>query len=168
MAQGPLEATLDHLFETTQAGRVTLRWGDAFALVHEICAPGVRSMQGAVQTDAAGSATYAYLRGEQQLLIQADCATAAIAPPRSTQEQFGVRAQMLAPIVVDGVTRGVISVHETSGPREWTAVDTAALEAAAERRSARSCALTASKPHPPRTPSRPGAISLGMGGPACG
>lgn len=133
MAQGPLEATLDHLFETTQAGRVTLRWGDAFALVHEICAPGVRSMQGAVQTDAAGSATYAYLRGEQQLLIQADCATAAIAPPRSTQEQFGVRAQMLAPIVVDGVTRGVISVHETSGPREWTAVDTAALEAAAEQ-----------------------------------
>jgi maleate isomerase len=48
-------------------------------------------------------------------------------------ELYGVRAQMLAPVVQEGRMAGVISVHHVAGPRRWTHEDVAALQQAAER-----------------------------------
>jgi maleate isomerase len=48
-------------------------------------------------------------------------------------ELYGVKAQMLAPIVREDRLAGVISVHYIPGPRDWRAQDVAALKEAAER-----------------------------------
>ena len=128
MDESEVEQILSELRSVTGAGRVTLRLGGDFDLAGEVRAAGVLSMRGAVQPDAAGSETYRFLREQRRVLVQDDCETAAIAPPRSTRERFGVRAQMLGPIVIGGQTRGVVSVHATDGPRHWTEADVAALE----------------------------------------
>ena len=46
---------------------------------------------------------------------------------------YGIRAQMLAPIVRDDRLAGVVSVHYVGGTREWSGDEIAALESAAAR-----------------------------------
>ncbi len=66
-------------------------------------------------------------------LVQDDCSNAEPAPPQELIEFYGVRAQMLGPLVRDGLVIGWISVHDTTGPREWSEKDVDALRDAIER-----------------------------------
>lgn len=52
--------------------------------------------------------------------------------PPEVIARYGVRAQMLAPVVRDGRCAGTLSVHETRAPRAWSAGDRAALAEAAD------------------------------------
>jgi len=47
-------------------------------------------------------------------------------PPEALVRQYGVTAQMLAPIVRGRQLRAVISVHHTGGQRNWSRSDVAA------------------------------------------
>lgn len=130
------DALTAELLEATQAGRTTLRLdtpGAIFPVVAEACAPGVRSIRDATEIDLRTAETFRYLERERRLLVQGDCLTDGPEVPTALIEAYGVRAQMLAPIVVDNALAGIVSVHHLSTPRAWTEEEIAALEDAAER-----------------------------------
>jgi maleate isomerase len=65
--------------------------------------------------------------------VQNDCLADDLAPPSELIEHYGVKAQMLAPIVRDDRLVGVISVHYAPGPRDWSSENVAVLQEAVER-----------------------------------
>ena len=65
--------------------------------------------------------------------MQDDLANAEPAAPPALIANYGVKAQMLAPVVREGRLDGWISVHETAAPRQWTVQDQAAAENAVAR-----------------------------------
>lgn len=120
----------DRLLDATASSRTTVRLVDReddLVLMAESLAPGVPSMATGPAVDPRLHETYVYLERNRELLIQADCRTAAIRPPRSLVEHYRVLAQMLAPVVVDGDFRGTISVHLMDRTRRWTREDVDAL-----------------------------------------
>jgi maleate isomerase len=136
----PFQGILEDLLESTGASRTTLRLDlpdqDAGldVVAAEALAPGVRS----IRDDTAirnlrGTSTVRFLEEHRRVLVQNDCSADDLAPPPELIEHYGVRAQMLAPIVREGRLAGVISVHYVPGPREWSAEDVAALQQATER-----------------------------------
>jgi GAF domain-containing protein len=136
----PYQGILEDLLGSTDASRTTLRLDlpDQGAGLDEVAAealaPGVRS----IRSDTAirnlrDSATVRFLEERRTPLVQEDCSMADPVPPPELIELYGVRAQMLAPLIRDDGLVGVISVHYVPGPREWSAQDRAALEEAVER-----------------------------------
>jgi maleate isomerase len=124
------------LLQATGASRVTLRLdtpGEVYPVVAEACAPGVRSIKGATEIDLRRAKTFQFLERERRVLVQADCLVDEPAVPPALIELYGVRAQMLAPLVSGGRLVGIVSVHHAGWPRKWTEAEIAALEAAAAR-----------------------------------
>lgn len=141
MAQPPrkqhavFERVVRTLLIETSASRTTLRLDapdSSFPVVAEACAPGIRSMRDVVVPDLSSSGTYEYLMRRKRILIQGDCLKTRLAPPQSAIEEFGLRAQMLAPIVVEDRVVGIISVHQVGETRSWKTNDKAALATATE------------------------------------
>jgi maleate isomerase len=131
----PLDALVAGLLATTGASRVTLRLDvsglDFFPVVAEACAPGIAPIRGDASIDLRGAPTFTTVAEQLQTVIQDDVRTAQPPTPPEVIARYGVRAQMLAPVVRDGRCAGTLSVHETTGPRAWTDADRAALAAAA-------------------------------------
>ena len=138
--RAPFQEILEELLRSTGTSRTTLRLDlpdqDARldVVAAEALAPGVR----AIKDDTAirnlrGTSTVGFLEEQRRVLVQNDCLADDLAPPPELIELYGVRAQMLAPIVREGRLAGVISVHYVTGPRQWSAEDVAALQQAAER-----------------------------------
>lgn len=129
---GEFENLVKEVFVRTGAGRVTLRLPDEaeiFPVYIEVRREGVEST-GDYAADP-NTGTFRYLESELRPLIQSDTRTAEDAPPPVLIERYGVGAQILAPIVVDGALGGIISVHHVGGAREWTPEEiSAATEAA--------------------------------------
>lgn len=110
--------------------RVTVRLptGDGgVGLVAEALDEGVSSMRSGPQEDATRFATYAFLAEHGVSLVQEDLVTHPVRPPASLIDFYGTRAQMLAPIRVDGELVGVVSVHALE-VREWRDTEVAAAE----------------------------------------
>jgi maleate isomerase len=131
-----LERILDDLREATAASRVTLRLdtpGAVFPVVAEVCAPGITSLRDATEIDLRAAKTFQYLERERRLLVQRDCAAGDYPAPRELIELYGVKAQMLAPLVRDDRLAGIVSVHYAPAARRWSATDVAALEEAVRR-----------------------------------
>jgi maleate isomerase len=125
---------LERLLAATGCSRTTLRMlGDdgLYPVVGEARAEGIRTLVGS-PIDIRSAATFRALDRGRELLVQDDLSRADPPPPAQLIEVYGVRAQMLAPLERDGELVGVISVHETKGPRAWTDADRAQLIAAAE------------------------------------
>jgi GAF domain-containing protein len=130
------ERVLEDLRDATAASRVTLRLdtpGQVFPVVGEALAPGIRSIRDATEIDLRAAATFKYLDGEKRLLIQSDCSIGDYPAPPELIELYGVRAQMLAPVVRDDRLAGIVSVHYAPATRRWSATDIAALEDAVAR-----------------------------------
>lgn len=130
------DEVVGELLAATGASRVTLRLdrpGEVFPVVAEALAPGVRSIRDATEIDLRGAKTFQFLEREQRLLVQEDCLVDEPVTPAELIELYGVRAQMLAPLVRDGRLVGIVSVHHAGWPRRWTEAEIAAVEAAAER-----------------------------------
>ncbi len=136
----PYQGILEDLLGSTDASRTTLRLDlpDQGAGLDEVAAealaPGVRS----IRSDTAirnlrDSATVRFLEERRTPLVQEDCSMADPAPPPELIESYGVRAQMVAPLVRDDGLIGAISVHYVPGPRRWSAQDLVALKEATER-----------------------------------
>ena len=104
-----------------------------FPVVAEALGPGARSIAGDSSIDLRAAATFKFLEREQRNLIQEDCAAGESPAPPELIEFYGVKAQMLAPIVRDGQLVGIVSVHYAPATREWTEEDVGALEDATRR-----------------------------------
>jgi maleate isomerase len=131
---------VEDLLGSTSAGRTTLRLdlpelgAGLDAVAAEALAPGVRSIRDDTSIrNLRGVATVRFLEEQRRPLVQNDCLSDDLAPPKELVELYGVRAQMLAPVVHKGRLAGVISVHHVAGPRQWSTEDVAALQQAAER-----------------------------------
>ena len=124
------------LLAATTSARTTLRLDtpdQVFPVLAEACAPGVRSIRDATEIDLRAAKTFQYLDREHELLIQRDCLTDEPVAPQELIDLYGVRAQMLAPIVRDGRLVGIISVHHAATPRDWSEDEVEAIRAAAAR-----------------------------------
>jgi GAF domain-containing protein len=127
---------LDDLLAATNASRTTLRldWPEWGLHVDDVAAearrPGVASLAGQTSIDQRRAETVRWLERELHPLVQDDCSTAEHAPPRELVELYGVRAQMLGPVVRDGHLVGWVSVHENGSTRRWTDEDFVALTSA--------------------------------------
>ena len=134
-----LRDILRDLLRITAASRTTLRLGlpernlHVDRVVAEVVAPGVRHIGEDSSIDQRALPTVKYIEEERRILVQNDCLTADPAPPRALIDFYGVKAQMLGPIVRDDRVIGWISVHYTLGFREWGEEDVAALQGALER-----------------------------------
>ena len=131
-----VERMLDELRLATRATRVTLRLesSDApFPVVAESLAAETPSLQADSRVDPTATATFKHVEQSRELLIQTDCSTAEPYPGSALIDLYGVRAQMLAPVERDGRLCGVISVHDTKAPHDWSAGDISALGSTAAR-----------------------------------
>jgi GAF domain-containing protein len=133
------QVIMEDLLRSTESSRTTLRLDlpdqDAGldAVVAEALAPGVRSLRGDTSIrNLRDVSTVRFLETQRRLLVQNDCSADDLAPPPELIELYGVKAQMLAPIVREDRLVGVISVHHAPGPRDWSAEDVAALREAIE------------------------------------
>jgi len=141
MAEGAsFQEIMEDLLGSADASRTTLRLDlpdqDAGldAVVAEALAPGVRSIRDDTSIrNLRDVSTVRFLEEQRRPLVQNDCLADDLAPPSELIELYGVKAQMLAPIVRDDRLIGVISVHYVPGPRDWSSEDVAALREAAER-----------------------------------
>jgi GAF domain-containing protein len=134
MNASPYQATLETLRATTNGSRVTLRLdtpGMNFPAVAEAVAPDVKPISSDNSLDQRNAATAQWLFATKQALIQDDCEHAEPAPPPELLKVYGVKAQMLGPIVgPSGDVIGWISVHYCPTTRQWSDDDIEALERA--------------------------------------
>src|SRR5262249_30054061 len=117
------------------ASRTTLRLDrpDAiFPVVAEATAPGIKSIAGESSIDPRSAPTFQFLVRERRTLVQSDLLETDLPPPPALIELYGARAQMLTPVLRDNDLIGIVSVHYSPGPREWTDEDVATLERASQ------------------------------------
>jgi maleate isomerase len=138
---GALRKTFDtlliSLLAETGASRATLRLDDATLGLHsddvvaEALAPGEESMRGAGGINHRAAETAQWLERHRALLVQNDFDSGPVAPER-LRGHFGVKAQMLAPVIRAGRLDGWVSLHEAKGKRDWRDADKAAIMEAAQ------------------------------------
>lgn len=131
---------LEDLLESTFASRTTIRLDSASNNLHldavavEALAPGVYSLKNdTLITNLRGAATVRFLEEQRRILVQNDCLEADPVVPKKLIELYGVKAQMLGPLVHEDSLIGLISVHYNPGPREWSTEDVDALQDAIRR-----------------------------------
>ena len=135
------DAVLRELLAETGASRVTLRRdlpGDvAFPVTDEALAPGVGSLRDERTVDLRTQPVALEVRAGRQV-VQHDSARASDDPAfqRMLGVYGGIGAQIVTPVVVAGVVRAIVSVHELGPPRRWTTDEVAAASAAADRMAA--------------------------------
>jgi GAF domain-containing protein len=129
---------LEELLARTGASRVTLRQdvpGDyAFPVTHEALAPGAGSLREERTVDLRTQPVVLRLaQGEQ--VVQEDSRAAFDGPAyqRMLDAYGGLAAQIVTPVLVDGVLAAIVSVHQLGEPRSWTTDDAELCAAAAER-----------------------------------
>jgi GAF domain-containing protein len=136
MSESSLSAIADRLLATTGASRTTIRLDrpDAvFPIVAESVAPGVPSLLGGRGVgDLRAAKTFQWLDRERRVLVQDELERADPAPPAELIQAYGAKAQMLAPVLEGERLAGIVSVHQSGGPRAWTDADVQAIEQAAQ------------------------------------
>ena len=136
MSESSLIAIADRLLATTGASRTTIRLDrpDAvFPIVAESVAPGVPSLLGGRGVgDLRAAKTFQWLDRERRVLVQDELERADPAPPAELIRAYGAKAQMLAPVLEGERLAGIVSVHQSGGPRAWTDADVQAIEQAAQ------------------------------------
>jgi maleate isomerase len=131
------DTLLIDLLAATGASRATLRLDDATLGLHsddvagEALASGAESMRGAGGINHRAAETAQWLERHRTLLVQNDFDSGPVAPEKLRQH-FGVKAQMLAPVIRAGRLGGWVSVHEAKSKREWSDADKAAIMQAAQ------------------------------------
>lgn len=135
-----LDDVMSDLREKTYGSRTTLRldcqeWN---CNVDRVCAEslkhGVASLRPITSLNQRSLETCKWIQQHGATLIQPDCANSAIKPSRQLMTVYGVRAQMLLPLMDDyDDVVGWISVHYVPSVREWTEREITALYNAGKR-----------------------------------
>ena len=129
-----LGGAMKRLRERTGATRTTLRvdFEDfRFPVEVECLAEGAGSIKGDETFDLRKAASSKAVLETREMLVQDDCTDHPFAPPPEFVELYGVRAQIICPIVRDERVVAIISVHSRQGPRHWSEEDRAETEATA-------------------------------------
>jgi pimeloyl-ACP methyl ester carboxylesterase len=112
---------------------VTLRVdvpGKNFPALAEALGEEARPIRDDESLDQRNAPTARWLMEHKDLLVQPDCEAAVPPPPPALIAAYGVRAQVLSPVVEAGAVAGWVSVHETRGRRHWTAHEVDAIREA--------------------------------------
>jgi GAF domain-containing protein len=137
VSRSQYQAVAEQLLVDTGASRTTVRIdvpGEDFPVVAEAVRHGAQKIRGRrAVSDIRSTAPVQYLEREQTILVQNDVEHAEPAVPEALVESYGVRAQILAPLVRHGGLAGVISVHDIRGPRQWSETEISALGKAQTR-----------------------------------
>jgi maleate isomerase len=131
------DAILRDVFRQTDASRTTIRLdlpelGMSLASpIAEIRGPGVRSLIGEVSVNQRSSAAVRWLDRERRVFVMNDCLAPEdpeTAPGQEVLDIYGLRAEMVAPIIRDGQLIGCLSAHDTRGPRHWSPEEVRVME----------------------------------------
>lgn len=128
-----IASVLRDLRNLTAASRVTLRLdivGMNFPVVAE-AVDDAPTLSGNHSLDQRGLDTVRYLFRTRETLVQDDCEQADPRPPAPLMSAYGVKAQVLAPLLRSGEVLGWVSVHECRHSRHWSLQDVASVNAAA-------------------------------------
>ncbi|KAK9454381.1 Asp/Glu/Hydantoin racemase-domain-containing protein [Dipodascopsis uninucleata] len=131
-----LNAVLEKLLSTTNASRTTLRLDlqskncDSDMVCAEACAPGIPPLKLNPSLNQRALRTVQWLEDTHKVLVQSDCVNAPVQPPKALMGIYGVRAQMLSPIIKDDEVLAWISVHHVGSVREWKQEEIEAIKAA--------------------------------------
>jgi maleate isomerase len=134
-----LNRILADLLRGTDASRTTIRLDLPQFGFHvddpagEARADGAPPLTGQTALDQRSLATVRWLEANKVALIQPDCANADPAPPEALMKIYGVKAQMLGPIMRDDKLVGWISVHENRRTRQWSESEIERLASALEQ-----------------------------------
>jgi maleate isomerase len=138
-AEAVLQEILGELISDVGASRCTLRLdlperGLAVnAPAAEAVAAGVSSVASDTDLDQWSLATVQWLERHKRILVQDDLSSTELQVPAVLTDRWGVKAQMLGPIVQADRLVGWISVHQVGRRRHWSAQDEAALSHAIDR-----------------------------------
>ncbi|PMR78784.1 GAF domain-containing protein [Billgrantia endophytica] len=129
---------LNRLLKETKASRTTLRIDLPQAAFHvddpagEALEPGIKPLSGETALDQRKLDTVGWLERHREILIQASCLNVSPAPPQALMDIYGVKAQMLGPVIRDEELVGWVSVHENNATREWTPEEVGYLKQAVQ------------------------------------
>ncbi len=133
-----LEEVMATLHVATASSRTTLRIDIAQHNCHvdtvaaESVSPGVRPLKLDSSLNQRSLGTVQWLEKNHRMLVQDDCVHAEVPPPQALMNVYGVKAQMLAPLIWGENVVGWISVHQLGGVRHWTEKEMAILQKAAD------------------------------------
>jgi maleate isomerase len=137
LRRDPTVAALDGLLaglrEATGAHRTTIRMDiprmniDADDVYAESVAPGVPPLKLDSSLNQRSLGTVQWLERHRDVLVQDDCVNADIPPPQALMNVYGVKAQMLAPLVWRKQVVGWLSVHHIGSARHWASGEIEAL-----------------------------------------
>jgi GAF domain-containing protein len=138
LADAAVQGILDRLREALCAQRCTLRQdllgAYAFPVGCESRAEGVGPLYGDFTVVQTGQPVIEKLLAERRQVVQDDTRSASSDPAFLTMLEHygGMRAQVVTPIFGSAGLQAVLSVHDLTGPRSWTADETALAQAAAD------------------------------------
>lgn len=136
-----LDGIMSTLLQKTSGSRTTLRIDvpehncHVDRVVAESLEKGIPSLRPNTSLNQRSLKTCIWINETGEALIQDDLVNAEIPPPKALMEGYGVKAQMLIPLmrtVGDKDAGGWISVHYVPSTRAWTDADVAALYEAAD------------------------------------
>jgi maleate isomerase len=134
-----VQLILDELLRRTDASRTTLRIDIPEQNSHidtvlvEAVSPGTSSIRALTSLEMRKLETVKFLEERRSNLIQEDCANSDVPAPKDLMQVYGVKAQMLGPLVWNHKLIGFISVHYLPSTRHWSDRDIDALDDAANR-----------------------------------
>jgi maleate isomerase len=132
-----LEQTMVTLLQATGASRTTVRIDIPAHNCHidtvcaEAMAPGIVPLKLNSSMNQRSLPTVKWLEANRDLLIQSDCANHAVRPPKALTAVYGVKAQMLAPLMAHDELIGFVSLHYVPSTRVWSEGEITTLRHAA-------------------------------------
>lgn len=129
-----LDAAMEILLRRCKASRTTLRADIPAYNCHcnTVCAEAVASSIAPLRLNSSlnqrALATVQWLEQTHKVLVQDDCEDAQVKPTKALMQVYGVKAQMLAPIIIHGELRAWISVHHVGDVRHWLPEEVSSIE----------------------------------------
>jgi GAF domain-containing protein len=114
---------VDQLLGDLGVSRIILRLetpGAFYPVVAEAVADGIRRVATGPEPDFSEAATFKFITGELRPLVQDDVAGHPLSPPADIVGHYGVRSQLLVPVVRGDRFVGVVGIHVAEGPRQWS------------------------------------------------
>jgi maleate isomerase len=134
-----LDAAMATLLEATRGSRTTLRADipgrncHCDRVVAEALAPGNPSLRPNTSLNQRALKTVQHIEETGEALVQPDTINAPVQPPAALMSVYGVKAQMLLPLLEGDVVQGWISVHDVTSTRDWTPDEITALKEAGNK-----------------------------------
>ncbi len=136
-----LQKILDDLRIDVSGGRTTVRLDDCGLGFHvdtvaaESLSEGVHSIKTQNSLDQKNAAAVKWLDKNRITFVMNDCMNpwdAAVAPEKEVIETYGIRSEMVAPVIMGDELIGWVSCHYTKGARIWTDDEIARIEKACD------------------------------------